>query len=1164
MKDNSQCGQSEEDAVVITLEDMLASAQIGALYVDDSLYIRKIMPMMMKYTDLQPEDVGRSILHVNFIEGYQTLEIDIRNAMQTGDFVERAFFINGQNRLLRIYPHFAAEGVCGTVLILSDITQSLKATKHELQVLMSSIPGGVCRFVYDGGLMLEYANEGMFALMKVTPEEFATSYDNRYEKVMDAAQWAELQEKIENTHNGEVLQMEYAVHYIDRGEEWRLMQAVVLECCNRRILQCVVADITELKTTYFRLEQEKEKLNIIAEMSGDLLFEYDIEKDIMQYTKQSESIINEDEIVKNYTETISRTGYMHPAEKDKLEQFCKALRMGKKHIHAELRKKYRDGRYHWVEVQGTTICDFAGKPVKVIGHTKNIDERKKSEEQYRRNLERDSMTGLYNRQAIMEKVQSRLDKKPAGQSDWLMVVDVDNFKLLNEKNGHLVGDTVLCMVADELKNTFKKGLIGRIGGDEFVVYLENISREKLEQTLGLLNDTIQRLYKDTAQNMETSCSTGVVWRSDIDDFDTLLSWADYALYQVKQDVKNGYYIVTPRREEPLPEVGYLDKMPEADYVHEEAIIKSDEELVVFTLELLANVSDMDSSLKMVSDRICSFYDIDDIAYIALHDEEKSKKYHWSRRDKRQTAARVLQDSEEAWAYIQSHFDAKGMLALRKSEISKMPGEQVGSILFVRADREQEAKGYVAFVDRVQDRDWEQEKENLQKLAGILVNHLYQLYDEEKEKDEIDHRINYDGLTGMPKYQKFIALAEEQMQKMPQEKYYFVYSDFANFQYVNEVYGYTEGDKILAAFAQRINNMPGCIWITRVTSDHFVCLYQGGSEESIQTAYLEATSEFCKEMNQKYDQCNLIMVSGLSSAKEGEAPSYAIDRANVARKYGKDTANTVVMVYNQKIKDKNEAEKSISANMVAAMENGEFKAWLQPKVSLRTGKVVGAEALVRWQRTDGSMIYPDKFIPVFEKNGFITSVDFAVLEQVLAYLREAMDNGEQVVPVSVNFSRRHNEDADFVDTVVSNLEKYRIPPEYLEAELTESIFMLDLETLTNNIHKLKEKGIAISIDDFGSGYSSLNVLANVEADIIKLDRIFLNYADDDKKAPVFVKYLVKMMKHMGYQVIAEGVETKEQISLLSNADCDMVQGYYYAKPMPIPAFREFLKEFNKET
>ncbi|MGN1147321.1 MAG: EAL domain-containing protein, partial [Lachnospiraceae bacterium] len=335
------------------------------------------------------------------------------------------------------------------------------------------------------------------------------------------------------------------------------------------------------------------------------------------------------------------------------------------------------------------------------------------------------------------------------------------------------------------------------------------------------------------------------------------------------------------------------------------------------------------------------------------------------------------------------------------------------------------------------------------------------------------------------------------------------------------------------------------------------------EEEVRRVFLKTTEAFCEQMNRQYDQNNLVIVSGFSKVMNaGEMPSLAIDRANVARKYGKNTAHTVVIAYNQEIKEKNEAEKAISANMATALENGEFKAWLQPKVSLVTGKVAGAEALVRWQKADGSMIYPDSFIPIFEKNGFITKIDFAVLDQILSYLREAMDEGEQVVPVSVNFSRRHNENPEFVEQVLSRLKAKNIPPEYIEAEITESIFMLDLSTLTDNLRKLKESGIAISIDDFGSGYSSLNVLANVDADVIKLDKKFLTYAGEDSKAPVFVKYLVKMMKRMGYKVLVEGVETREQLTLLHNAECDMVQGYYYARPMPIADFRKFLKEFNE--
>lgn len=1044
-----------------------------------------------------------------------------------------------------------------------DITKSLEAARTELRTLMNSIPGGVCRLVYDDGLLLEYANEGMFALMKVTAEEFAERYDNRYDRLLAEDEWKELQSKIEGGRDGDVIQMEYAVYYMDGRQEWRLMQAVLLVNDGKTVLQCVITDITNVKKTYFQLEQEKKKLDVLAEMSGDMIFEYDIEKDAMEYTHQGEDVINNEQIANAYTRTIRQSGYVHPEDADRLEQFCSELHEGKKHILTELRKKYRDGKYHWVEIEGVTLCDFTGKPVKVMGHTRNIDERKEKEEQLKSSLERDSLTGVYNLQVIEDKIRSRLHNPSLRLPCWLIILDVDNFKLVNEANGHLVGDAVLCMVADELKSSFRDSLLGRLGGDEFMIFVEGISKEELEERLQTLNNTVRGVYEDKEKDIHISCSIGVVrCTGENKEFEKLFQWADYALYQIRQGGKNGYLIITAGRKGILPDGIYTRRELEDDYVREETVVQSVEELVLFVLELLNNVPDKESGLKMASDRICSFFDVDDIVYISTENEYKEKKYHWSRRDKRQKEGYILQRSDEAWGYIEKSFDERGILALRKNEIQWMPGEQVGSIFFVRAGEEDTAEGCVAFVDRKRDRDWKHEQEGLYRLAGILLNHLQQLYESEQERNEIEFQINYDTVTGLPKYQKFISLAGQYMREHAESRYHFIYSDFSNFQYMNELYGYTEGDKILKAFAEKLRSMREGIWFTRVTSDHFVGLLTGEKAEDVKDSYLVLTREFCAEINRKYDQSNLITVSGFSSVQDvKEMPSFAIDRANVARKYGKDTANTVVVVYNQTIKEKNEAEKAILANMTAALENGEFKAWLQPKVSLKSKKVVGAEALVRWQRGDGTMIYPDSFIPVFEKNGFITNVDFAVLDQILAYLRAAMEEGEQLVPISVNFSRRHNENPNFVDEILRRLDGKKIPAGLIEAEITESIFMLDLSALTNNLRRLKESGIAISIDDFGSGYSSLNLLASVDADIIKLDKKFLAYTDEDSKGPVIVKYLVKMMKHMGYKVIAEGVETEEQLLLLDNADCDMVQGYYYARPMSIPDFRKFLKEFN---
>lgn len=1030
-------------------DNLLINAEIGALYLDGDLHIRKITPIMAKNTGLKLADTGRSLEQVDFIDGYASLSEDVICAMKEKRLIEREILRDGQTWVLRITPYYLTNNtVAGAIIVLFDITRRLQTVRNEM------------------------------------------------------------------------------------------------------------------KRAYFQVEQEKEKLNVIAEMSGDMLFEYDIERDVMDYTRQREGVVNEDRITKDYVKTIKKSGYIHPDDGNILKEFCEELCIGKKHIYAEMRKKYRDGRYHWIEIEGTTLYDKQGQPIKVIGRTNNIDERKAKEEYFQLCSERDSLTGLYNHQVVIDKIRARLAKIRPGQSGWLVILDVDNFKQINDANGHLVGDAVLCMIADELKNLFKSGLTGRIGGDEFIVFIEDISREELKKLLTALNSTVKEVYRDREKNMEVSCSMGVVpYSREQKDFDILFQWADYALYRVKQENKNGYYIVEPRRSEQVPDIGYLREERE-EYSRKETVIHSVDELILFTLELLNNVPDYESGLKMASDRICSFFEIDDVVYIEHEGGTNKKRYHWSRRTKRQSDVDVLPESREAWDFIFRNFDDTGLMVLRNKDIQNMPGEQVGSVLFVRSENGEEKQGSIAYVDRQRDRDWKEEKEPLSRLAGIIFKHLQQFYESEREKNEREFQINYDTVTGLPQYPKFIMLSAQYMKEHSLKNYYFVYSDFSNFQYMNELYGYTEGDKILKTFAEQLSRQENGIYFTRVTSDHFVGLLTGKDEETVRKAYQEEMVSFCRQINKKYDQSNLVLVSGLSSVNNvQEWPSSAIDRANIARKYGKGSASTAVIVYNQEIKDKNEAEKAVSANMVTALGNEEFKAWLQPKVSLKTGKIVGAEALVRWQRPDGSQMFPDSFIPIFEKNGFITKLDFAVLDQVMDYLRAAMDAGEPVVPVSVNFSRRHNEAPGFVDKILKRLKERNVPTRYIEVEITESVFMLDLSTLKDNLDKLKENGIAVSIDDFGSGYSSLNVLANVEADVIKLDKKFLTYAGSDSKAPVFVKYLIRMMKRMGYQVIAEGVETEEQLALLRNSECDMVQGFYYARPMSIFDFRKFLKEFN---
>lgn len=439
---------------------------------------------------------------------------------------------------------------------------------------------------------------------------------------------------------------------------------------------------------------------------------------------------------------------------------------------------------------------------------------------------------------------------------------------------------------------------------------------------------------------------------------------------------------------------------------------------------------------------------------------------------------------------------------------------------------------------------------------------------EKDQRELNRKLNYDALTGLPVYNKFVDKLEAYMAANGKVGLYFVSSDFSNFQYVNEMYGYEVGDRILHDFAVALQEKcQESILFCRVTSDHFVGVLKEDSVEDARQAYLTFTNSFVKRINSRYDQCNLVIATGLYEITENDwSVSSMMDNANEARKQCKtQKVDSAVEIYTDKIRRDLENTRTIVSGMVSAYNNKEFHAYLQPKVSLHTGKVVGAEALVRWIKADGTMVMPGKFIDIFERNGFITKVDFAILDQVMEYLRDALAQGEEVVPISVNFSRRHNEYADFVPNILKRLKDYKVPGNLLEVEVTESVFMSDLNKLTNNLETLRDRGVEISVDDFGSGYSSLNLLSKVAVDTVKLDKQFLDdtmNSEREETALTIIKYLTKMLRHLGFKVLAEGVETSEQLEMLRLADCDIVQGYFYAKPMPIGEFRTFLQEFNE--
>ena len=876
-----------------------------------------------------------------------------------------------------------------------------------------------------------------------------------------------------------------------------------------------------LEETTKELQREREKLMAVIRMSGDLIFEYDIAKDQMHYAGPEEGSLYCGQITEGYTEQLLREV---DNRTDAVEQqLAEALHSGEPDICIELCKTDEEGNPHWMKVIGQTFYNEKKEPERVLGKVCDIDAQKKKERELQEKSQRDSLTGLLNHSTIKQQITHRLQKMKRGQVGYLIVLDVDSFKKINDTNGHLFGDAVLCSFADEMNKLFPEALKGRIGGDEFVCYVENMPREELEEKLGQLNRCMSDRYDDDKTGLHISCSLGAaVTDGTVTDYNLLFQWADAALYQVKSREKGAYDLLEVKEGVALPGQSYLDseENKEDEIVHKEAQFESAEDLVLFCMDLLENVPNLTSALKVISERTCSFFNIDDMICVEVNEAGPSIRYQWNREEKKNFVKRILHPGVFEWDRIRKRADESGAAIYRQSETPNIYKEEAESVMIVMSTASKGLKASVIFSDRHTDRTWEEEKNALCRISHQIFNRLRMLKNAEKDQRELNRKLNYDALTGLPVYNKFVDKLEAYMAANGKTGLYFVSSDFSNFQYVNEMYGYEVGDRILHDFAVALQEK--CkegVLFCRVTSDHFVGVLKEDSVEDARQAYLTFTNSFVKRINSRYDQCNLVIATGLYGITENDwSVSSMMDNANEARKQCKtQKVDSAVEIYTDKIK------------------------------------------------ADGTMVMPGKFIDIFERNGFITKVDFAILDQVMEYLRDALAQGEEVVPISVNFSRRHNEYADFVPNILKRLKDYKVPSDLLEVEVTESVFMSDLNKLTNNLETLRDRGVEISVDDFGSGYSSLNLLSKVAVDTVKLDKQFLDdtmNSEREETALTIIKYLTKMLRHLGFKVLAEGVETSEQLEMLRLADCDIVQGYFYAKPMPIGEFRTFLQEFNE--
>lgn len=446
----------------------------------------------------------------------------------------------------------------------------------------------------------------------------------------------------------------------------------------------------------------------------------------------------------------------------------------------------------------------------------------------------------------------------------------------------------------------------------------------------------------------------------------------------------------------------------------------------------------------------------------------------------------------------------------------------------------------------------------------------------------------DRITGGYNYLAFNTTATKVLCSAFKKKNAYAIVDLSLFKYqsYNSLYGAKEGERLLYAMDKYFNkNVKRGEIVSRVNGADFVMLLKLDKQDGeanltkrvvqIINSFVDGVRSIPLKDNVSKDE---IALKGLNNAKINAGiyiVAAAVDdeskarrkreninvdqlyiKAGIARKELGDDA--CIKFYNHEMLEEEMWEQKVEDKMQEALDNEEFQVYIQPKYNPSTNELAGGEALVRWISKEDGFVSPGKFIPIFEKTGFVTKLDDYMISHTAKLQSKWLSEGKNIVPISVNVSRAHFAQPDLAEHIRDLVDAYPLPHKYIEIELTESAFFDDKNALITTVTKLQEYGFEVSMDDFGSGYSSLNSLKDLPLNVLKLDAEFFRGEDSFERGEIVVSKAIALAKQLNMRIVAEGVEKKEQVDFLAKQDCDMIQGFYFDKPMPANEYETRMK------
>lgn len=428
----------------------------------------------------------------------------------------------------------------------------------------------------------------------------------------------------------------------------------------------------------------------------------------------------------------------------------------------------------------------------------------------------------------------------------------------------------------------------------------------------------------------------------------------------------------------------------------------------------------------------------------------------------------------------------------------------------------------------------------------------------RETASVANAVERDSLTGVYNRDEFYRRAEEMLSRNPERDFYIISVDLERFKLVNDLFGADEGDKLLKYIAKLLQMSASEEGICgKLSGDVFFAMIPEDRCENLEHHVFGFMSNAVKDYPLNI---SLSLKYGVYRVKSRAVPiNVMCDRAKLAADSIKGKYDIDFAYYEESLRDVLLAEHQIINDMKAALHNREFVIYFQPIYDLATEKMASVEALVRWLHPKKGLISPSQFIPLFEKNGFITDLDIYVWDNTCRNIRKWLDSGYSVVPVAVNVSRMDIYDPNLPDILMGIINKYELTPQHISLEITETAYTESPVQLIKAVHALNEQGFIIEMDDFGSGYSSLNMLSELPLDMLKIDMQFLHSQTKENRKGNILSFIISLAKWLGLSVVAEGIETHAHMMFLRSMGCDFGQGYYFSQPLSEADFENLLRD-----